>query len=168
MSIILELGALAVMIAVVVFAGRRLGYVVSVARAAAVVLGTYAGILGAVHGYHELQQGGIAPDGLLINAIGDPCVPETVWHACLPALTIIPNMQVAGLLTIGVGMLLFVWAVAFVGSRRGVTVMNVLAVTLLLVGGGFFPPFYGAIAGLFASRIPRSTPTNVKKVNEFL
>ena len=61
------------------------------AKVAASILGAYAGLLGVEHGIFETLQGSTPPDGLMINALGAPCEAETVWHACYPALTVVPN-----------------------------------------------------------------------------
>jgi len=61
------------------------------AKVAASILGAYAGLLGVEHGIFETLQGSTAPDGIMINALGAPCEAETVWHACYPALTLVPN-----------------------------------------------------------------------------
>lgn len=42
----------------------------SAARIAASALGVYAGLLGVEHGVLEPLQGNVAPDGIMINAIG--------------------------------------------------------------------------------------------------
>jgi hypothetical protein len=54
-------------------------------------LGVYAGLIAIQHGIFEILQGSRAPDGLMFNAIGPPCQPEAVWHACFPAMTLIPE-----------------------------------------------------------------------------
>jgi hypothetical protein len=109
-------------------------------------LGAYAGILGMQHGSFALLQGATAPTGLLFNAIGPPCRPETVWHACFPAMTLIPNLRVTGVAAIIVGFLLLVWALRFVQRRYGGRVLGLLAILLLLVGGGFVPVLIGLVA----------------------
>jgi hypothetical protein len=43
-------------------------------------------------------QGNAAPSAALISAIGSPCQPETAWHACEPAFTLVPSFFVTGLL----------------------------------------------------------------------
>lgn len=73
----------------------------SATRVAASALGVYVGLLGALHGYFEILQGDVAPDGLMINAIGPPCQPEEVGHACFPAMTLVPNFLVTGILAEG-------------------------------------------------------------------
>jgi hypothetical protein len=113
----------------------------------------YAGLLGAVHGYFETLQGNAAPAGIVINAIGAPCRGDMVWHACLPAMTLIPSFRITGVLAILVSLAVLVWAAAFVQRRRGGLVLILLSIMLLLVGGGFIPPTLGIIAGMVATRV---------------
>jgi len=109
-------------------------------------LGAYAGLLAIQHGIFALLQGSRAPDGLLINAIGPPCQPEAVWHACYPALTLLPNLFVSGAAAVLVGLGMAIWAVFFVERRRGGLVLAALSLVALLVGGGFVPVFIGLVA----------------------
>lgn len=122
-------------------------------RITVTALSVYAGILGIEHGGFEYMQGNVAPKRLLINAIGPPCQPETAWHACLPALTLVPNLRVTGILAITVGLLAIVWSAAFVQRKHGSWVLIALFIALLLVGGGFVPAFIGWVAGLTATRL---------------
>jgi hypothetical protein len=43
------------------------------------------------------------PQGRLINSMGPPCQPETVWHACEPAITILPSFLITGILAVVIG-----------------------------------------------------------------
>jgi protein-S-isoprenylcysteine O-methyltransferase Ste14 len=118
-------------------------------------LGGYAGILGIQHGSFALLQGATAPAGVVFNAIGPPCQPEMVWHACFPAMTLIPNLRVTGIAAIIVGFLLLVWALRFVQRRHGGWALGLLAVLLLLVGGGFVPVFIGLVAAAASHGLQR-------------
>jgi hypothetical protein len=81
-------------------------------------LGLYAGLIAIQHGIFEMLQGNRAPDGLMFNAIGPPCQPETVWHACFPAMTLIPNLLVTGVAAAAGGTtMLLVWGLFFVQQR---------------------------------------------------
>ena len=119
----------------------------------ATFLGVSAGIAGLEHGYFELLQGNSKPEGLFISSIGPPCDPGIVWNACEPALTIIPNFFITGILSILIGLAMIIWSIAFVHNKRGGFVLVLLSIALLLFGGGLFPPFIGTIAGLIATRI---------------
>jgi hypothetical protein len=125
----------------------------SARRLAASALGVYAGLLGAQHGAFEILQGPGRPDDLIIRAIGAPCQPQTVWHACLPAMTVIPSFRVTGILALTVGLLTIIWSAAFVQCRHGGPMLILLAIALLLVGGGFVAPFIGIIAGVAGATI---------------
>ncbi len=125
----------------------------SAARVVATAFGIGAGLLGLEHGYFETQQGNVAPSGLVISAIGPPCEPASAWHGCEPALTVIPNFLVTGVLAMVAAMVVLIWAAAFVQRRHGGTVLLLLTAVLFLVGGGFFTLSYGVLAGIAGTRI---------------
>lgn len=122
-------------------------------RVTVAFLGLYAGLLAVQHGIFTMSQAARAPDGFLINAIGPPCQPETVWHACFPAMTLIPNLLITGIAAVLVGSAMAVWAAAFVGRKRGGFVLAALSLLALLVGGGFVPVFIGMVAAAAGSRL---------------
>jgi len=123
------------------------------ARITATVLGLTAGGAGIEHGVFEVLQGNVTPEGLMIPSIGPPCVPELSWNQCEPAMTIIPNFLITGVLAILLGITVMVWAGFFVHRRRGGLGLILLSVALLLLGGGIFPPVIGIIAGAVGTRI---------------
>ena len=127
-------------------------------RITASALGVYAGLLGAVHGYFEMRQGSVAPAGLMISAIGPPCQPEAATHACFPALTLIPNFLITGIVALVIGLVAAIWAGAFVQRKRGGVTLMLLALLMLLVGGGFIPMFIGLMAGFAGTQINKSSP----------
>ncbi len=122
-------------------------------RAAVSVLGIVAGAAGMGHGIFETLQGNVRPDSLMIASMGPPCQPDTVWHLCEPAMTIVPSYLVTGILAIVVGLAVLVWSAAFVQRRSGGLVLMALSVVLLLVGGGIFPPLIGLVGGAAGTRI---------------
>jgi hypothetical protein len=122
-------------------------------RIVASLLGVFAGFGGPEHGYFEILRGNVRPDSLMIASMGPPCDPEAVWHACEPAMTVIPSFLVTGILATIVGVVTMIWAAAFVHRRHGGLVLILLSIALLLVGGGIFPPVIGIIAGAVATRI---------------
>ena len=123
----------------------------SATRGAASTVGVLAGLLGLEHGYFETLQGNVAPSGIGIVAIGPPCQASRAWHACEPAMTIMPTFFVAGVLTIIVALIVLLWTAAFVHRKNGGLIL--LSLVLLLVGGGFIPPVLGIIAGVVGTRI---------------
>jgi hypothetical protein len=133
-------------------------------RITATALGIFAGIGGPEHGYFEILRGNTRPESLMIAAMGPPCVPEEVWHACEPAMTIIPNYLVTGILATLLGIVTMIWAAGFVHKKRGWLVLLLLCLALLLFGGGLFPPLIGIFGSVLASRIHApvtKTPTRI-------
>jgi hypothetical protein len=122
-------------------------------KSVAIWFGVTAGIAGLEHGYFEILRGSTRPDSLMIASMGPPCVPEEVWNACEPALTIIPNYLVSGIFSVLIGLLLIVWSAAFIQRKHGGIVLIILSAALLLVGGGIFPPLIGIVGGIAGTRI---------------
>lgn len=86
------------------------------------------------------------PDGIMIRAIGPPCQPARTPNGCEPAMTIIPNFLITGILAILVSLVIIIWASMFVQRKSGGLVLMVLSLLLLLVGGGFTPLPFSIIA----------------------
>jgi hypothetical protein len=122
-------------------------------RAVALVLGVTAGLLGLEHGYFETRQGNLVPDNFVISAIGPPCQPSQAWHACEPAMTVIPNLLITGVLAIICSLVVLLWAAMFVQREQGGFVLILLAIALALVGGGFVTLLFGLVAGAAGTRI---------------
>ena len=117
-------------------------------KTTAVWLGVLAGIAGFEHGYFAYRQGSNPIPGLVFPSWGPPCVPEEIWHSCEPAMSIVPNFVLTGVLAMLLSLTLLVWTVWFVGRRYGGWVQMTLSVLLPLFGGGFFPPIIGFVGGL--------------------
>ncbi|MHB1132871.1 MAG: hypothetical protein ACYC4L_10840 [Chloroflexota bacterium] len=113
--------------------------------------GAIAGLAGLEHGIGEALQGNTAPNGMMILSW-----PDSEWYAILggePAMTIIPNLLVTGVLAILVSLVFLCWVTMFIQSKNGGPVLLLLSLVLLLVGGGFGPPLLGLILGVAATRI---------------
>ena len=128
-------------------------------RIIAASFGILAGFGGLEHGYFEMLQGNVRPESIMVASMGAPCVPEEIWNACEPAMTIIPNFLITGILAMVLGLVTMVWAGVFVQRQQGGTILALLSFGLLLFGGGIFPPVIGIIGGVVGTRI--NTP--VKK-----
>jgi hypothetical protein len=124
-------------------------------RLTSATLGVYAGLVGIEHGVFEILQGSAAPNGVMISAMGAPCQPETTWHACLPALTLIPDFRLTGIIAILVGLSVLIWAAGFVHKKHGGLVLMLLSILMIPVGGGFVPAFIGVFAGVAGLHIHR-------------
>ncbi|WP_436925985.1 hypothetical protein [Halosimplex amylolyticum] len=129
------------------------------ARAARVSVSAYgviAALAGVEHGVGAMLQGNVRPDGLVIQSWPD--APAYAVLSGEPAMTLVPNMLLSGVLTVVVSVGLAVWSVGYVGTDRGGPVLIGLSVLLLLVGGGFGPPILGLVLGLAATRLDEGWP----------
>lgn len=136
-------------------------------KAVAAWLGIVAGIAGLEHGYFELLQGNTRPSGLAFPSWGPPCVPDEIWHACEPAMSIIPDFLITGILAMLLSLILIVWAGWFVQRRHGGWIQMALSVLLLLFGGGFFPPIIAFVGGLAATQINRPLAGQPARLTRF-
>jgi hypothetical protein len=113
------------------------------------IMGALMGAAGMEHGVGELIQGNVAAQGIMIRSW-----PESPFFQSLsgePALTLIPNLQVTGVLAISFSLLFTVCAIFFSARKSGGVVMMMLAVPMLLFGSGIFPPILGALIGAGAT-----------------
>ena len=123
----------------------------SATRVTVSTFGTLAGLAGIEHGIGEVLQGNVAPEGVMILSW-----PESELFSILagePAMTIVPNLLVTGILAISVSLVFLVWATIIVQRKHDGLVLIALSVIMLLVGGGFGPPILGIIGGVAATRI---------------
>jgi hypothetical protein len=123
----------------------------SAMRIVASTFGVFAGIGGLTHGIGEMLQGNVPAGGLMIASWTQG--PIAAHMGGDPALTVVPNVFVTGLLATVVSLATIAWAAAFVQRRHGGTVLILLSVTMLLVGGGAGPPIIGILAGIAGTLI---------------
>ncbi len=117
----------------------------SAARIVAGLFGSLAGFGGIVHGIGEVLQGSIAPDGLVFNSwVHEPIATGIGGE---PAMSIVPNLLLTGLLAIVVSSVVLIWSVANVHRKNGGRILMLLSLAMLLVGGGFGSPLIGFLAG---------------------
>jgi hypothetical protein len=116
--------------------------------------GVLVGLAGVEHGIFEMLQGNVVTGGLMIDAIGPA---HRVWeYATEPALTVIPNFLVSGILATVFGVLVAVWAGMFIDRRYGAWIFGLLSLIVWLVGGGFAPIFMSIFAFAAAMRMNSS------------
>lgn len=120
-------------------------------RVTVAVLGTLVGLAGVEHGIGEILQGPVAPDGLFIMSWPDAAAMDILSGE--PAMTLIPNLLVSGVLAVAVGLTVTAWSIWFAHRRYGGLALVGLSVLLLLVGGGIAPPIMGVVVGAVATRI---------------
>lgn len=120
----------------------------SISIAVATILGIFAGVGGASHGPGEILQGNMAPSGILIEAW-----PALTSLAGEPAMTLIPNFAVTGIVTVITGVAVRIWAATRIESKNGALVLILLSTMMLLVGGGLLPPVFGVVAVIIGARV---------------
>ena len=123
---------------------------ISATRIVASIVGVFGGLMGMEHGYFEKLQGNVAPRSMIIDAIGRQA--NSVFKGSEPALTIIPNFFVTGILAIVLGLIVAIWTAAFIQRKNGIVIMMLFSVMLFLVGGGRAPLIIEIIAGAVATR----------------
>lgn len=124
---------------------------ISATRIVVSTLGILVGLAGIEHGFFELLQGNVATNDVMINAIGPA---QRFWeYGTERALTIIPNFLATGILAIIFGLLVTIWAGAFIDRKYGARVLMLLSIMLWLVGGGFAPIFMSILASVTATQI---------------
>lgn len=115
------------------------------------VFGAVIAIAGIEHGIGEILQGSRAPDAVVFESWPDTAFFDVV--AGEPAMSLIPNLLVTGILTVLVSLFALVWSIAFVQRRHGALVLGLTWIALLLIGGGIAPPVIGVVLALVATRI---------------
>lgn len=127
----------------------------SATRVYAATFGAIMALAGIEHGIGEILQGNVAPEGIMVLSW-----PEAEFFRGLggePAMTVIPNLLVTGILAVIVSLALLVWSLLFVHRKKGGLIMMLLSGALLLVGGGIFPPVFAMLIGAAATRMHTST-----------
>lgn len=113
-------------------------------------LGILAGIMGIEHGIGEVLEGYRPTESIYILSW-----PNSTFFAIMagePAMTIIPNYLVTGLLAIFFSCLFLVVLVKSSLNGKTLTILFALLILMLLTGGGFGPPILGIIAVLIACK----------------
>ena len=122
-------------------------------RLTASTLGVLVGLAGIDHGIFEILQGNLAPDAIMIAAIGPD---QRFWvYGEETAVTILPNFLVTGVLAVILGLLVTIWSAFFLQRKHGAIILMALSILLFLFGGGFAPIFMALVASLIATRINR-------------
>ncbi|NDJ60547.1 MAG: hypothetical protein GYB67_05440 [Chloroflexi bacterium] len=115
-------------------------------RIVVTVMAVVFALSGILHGYYETLQGNTPTDGLMIAAVGEAFLHWEEGQE--PALTIIPNFLITGLAAITVSVAIIIWAVGFLHTQHGATIMLLLFLISFFVGAGvaqiiFFPMLWG-------------------------
>ncbi|MEN6411076.1 MAG: hypothetical protein ABFD44_15335 [Anaerolineaceae bacterium] len=139
----------------------------SAIRLMVAVMGVWMGLAGVEHGIGEILQGSVIPNGLMIQSWPD----SAFFHSLNgePAMTLLPNLLLTGILTVLFSLLFTGWSVFFARHRLSGQGMMLLSIPMLLFGGGIFPPILGFLIGFAATRVPVETsPKPVSGLNQLL
>lgn len=126
-------------------------------------IGAIIGIAGLEHGIGEMLQDDVAPDGFYIKSWPNSRLYEIVDGE--PAITIVPNLFLAGLVTILLSILFIAWIVFFLQSsyqKYNFYILLLFSISLLLSGGGVAPPVIGFIVCFFIGRL-KDSDQNIHK-----
>ena len=116
-------------------------------KVSTVVLITYTAIIGFIHGVGEILQAGSKSNSNLIYAL-DVADPDKVWHAGLPAFSVIPDYLISGIITVLISIAVVIFANLLIESNY-FKILPLIFILLFLFGGGFVPPFIGIITSSY-------------------
>jgi hypothetical protein len=102
-------------------------------------MGILAWFTSSVHGISETLQGNTPTGGFVLTTIG--------------AFSIIPNYLLTGIATLIVALSLVIWTAGFIHKKNGPTVFLILAILLILVGGGVAMVAFTPIVWAVSTRI---------------
>ncbi|MFX0171414.1 MAG: hypothetical protein ACFE9L_05795 [Candidatus Hodarchaeota archaeon] len=114
--------------------------------------GAILGIAGLEHGVGEILQGNKAPEGIFIQSWPNNQLYEILNGE--PAMTIIPNYLLTGILALLTSTILIIWSVRFIETKHGGLIFILLSFITMFVGGGLAGPILiGIIVGIAGTRI---------------
>ena len=119
---------------------------ISAAKSIAMSFGLLGALGGMVHGVGEVLQGAIEPAGVFVSSWTQG--PIALYFDGDPAITLIPNMLLTGVITLFVSLFMAVFSIAFMEKKHAGLVLILLSFLLLLVGGGIGPPTLSLFAGI--------------------
>jgi hypothetical protein len=126
----------------------RRSMIKAVGTVLAVLMGIYAVYLGGMHGYYEIMNGMKNPGGIVFDAIsGNSLATEFTGWPGWPAFSIIPDVWITGVVVFILDGMLLIWLFLFFNRKQWGAGLLCLSIFLFLFGGGFKPPFLGAMAG---------------------
>lgn len=139
----------------------------SAVRVVVATIGLVASLAGIEHGVGELLQDASTADGLVIESWPDVAAFEPLDGE--PAMTLIPDLRIAGVVSVVTALALGWWAVRARPHRRDGWVLLGLSALLLVVGGGFGPPLVGLVLAIGLLRAdPRTRPRKPGRVRHAL
>jgi len=76
----------------------------------------------------------------MFPSMGPPCVPEKIWNACEPAMTVLPNLLATGILAVLFALAIMIWSAAFIRRKNGGAVLIMMSLFLCCVAADSFRP----------------------------
>ena len=129
----------------------------SATRITVTAQGELAAAVGVEHGLGAIAQGTGSPPGLVFQSWPDAASFDVLDGE--PAMTMIPDLLVTGILAVLISVALGIWTVRVARHPRWGLGLLALSALLLLCGGGFGPPLLGMVAGLLATRVGHTWST---------
>ena len=120
-------------------------------RTTVVTFGLLASLAGIEHGIGEVLQGNVPSPVTVFESW--PNSPAFEVFNGEPAMTLVPNLRLTGMLAVLCSLAVGLWAVLGAHKKHGGLVLILLALVGLPLGAGFGPPLLGTITGLAATRI---------------
>ena len=103
----------------------------------AILFSIFGAFFGLEHGIGEVLQGNISTQGLKIYAYSAPGLVFPFGRE--PALSVVPNYLISGILTILFGLIIIIWSAKLIQMKYGAFGLFGLSLILFLTGGGFGP-----------------------------
>lgn len=129
-------------------------------KASAVILITYTAIVGFIHGVGEILQTGSKLSSNFILAL-NVANPDQVWHAGLPAFSLMPSFLISGIMTILISTVIIISVNLLIESNY-FKFFPLLFILLFLFGGGFVPPFIGIVSSTYYVIWKRTNVNNMQ------
>jgi hypothetical protein len=126
------------------------------------VFGVIISMAGIEHGIGEILQGNRAPASVMIESW--PTSPFFRMLAGEPAMTIIPNLLVTGILAIVATLFFLLLATSWINQRFAGWMMIPAAVAMLLSGAGMSPPILVIILSI--ATIIMNTPSRKMRTHQ--
>jgi hypothetical protein len=90
---------------------------ISASRAVASIWGILARLGGLIHSIGEIYQDNVEPGGIFIYSWTEGPIAKNLGGE--PAMTILPNLLLSGVLTIIISIVVIAWTAAFVQRKNG-------------------------------------------------
>ncbi len=109
------------------------------------IFGVLSGIGGLIHGVGEVLQGNTPTGAFYFNSWNRGPIFESMGGD--PAVSLVQNYLITGILTLIVSLATLIWAAAYMRRKGAGRILMLLSIAMLLVGGGVGSPVIGLWAG---------------------